>query len=263
MVSSIEKHRSAAAFAPSPPPPRFSAFDYEQDANTHHVQRVDEHDILVLEGEGPRQLHQQFQKRQTKSDSSPLATSAFARAQSPSPTILSIDSSFSLGYKQDEEVPRGRTADKPVPGLQRDHDVNEAFFLIRADYHGASSLERLAKQYYKDSNRQIKAVLATDSKYASPVRKQKHRRSNADSTVDSRAVFSFYRISDRVHQETVIRDTHGNSVASSPLQLFIADFIPDQVLKQLNPVLRQRVEEASFYLPSQLLYKYLEQAEAQ
>lgn len=130
-------------------------------------------------------------------------------------------------------------------------------FLIEVGFsQGATSLERLAQEYYEESDGQIKTVLTIDIKYVSPAQ----RRSNPK--FDRTAVFSLYRGPERIHQDTVFRNASGNLVPAS-LQLFLADFIPDQVLEQLDSVLRKQAEETTLELPSQLLCQYLETAEDQ
>lgn len=152
-------------------------------------------------------------------------------------------------------------------------------FVLEVGYsQRADSLEQLAVDYYEKSSGKIKTVLNFDIEYASGQdRKQQPAPRNnnaADGTEPGgnpdtpgsgnsarRAVLSLYRGPERIHGDAVFRDASGSPAAGS-LQLVLADFVPDRVVRQLSTVLRDKIGQASIDVPFSLLNDFLTQAEA-
>lgn len=104
----------------------------------------------------------------------------------------------------------------------------------------AGSLETLAKDYYRDSNGDVKIVLTVKVRYASVKKRLAHTSSdistlNAPLRVRGTS-FCLYRGPERVCSEEVFRDVYGRSVGDG-IRLFLSDFIPDSTLEQVHPAL--------------------------
>lgn len=130
-------------------------------------------------------------------------------------------------------------------------------FVVEVGYsQKAESLQELAKEYYEESDGEIKTVLTLNIEYGSPGQR--------NATVDHHdrtAVFCLYRGPKRVHKDTAFRDADGAPVAGVCLRLFLSDFIPDDMLRDLPAALRRKARATAINLPAQLLCSFLTRAE--
>ncbi|KKY29452.1 hypothetical protein UCDDA912_g10623 [Diaporthe ampelina] len=117
----------------------------------------------------------------------------------------------------------------------------------------AESLQQLAREYYEDSDGEVKTVLTFNVAYTPP-----EKRGQA---ADRTASFSLYRGDERIHKDKVFRDAQGKAVASGSLQLHLTDFVPDTVLEQLDEQRRSQAQQYTIDMSSELLNKILEEAD--
>ncbi|KAJ0100727.1 hypothetical protein J7T55_009319 [Diaporthe amygdali] len=119
-------------------------------------------------------------------------------------------------------------------------------FVLEVGYsQKATSLSQLAKDHFENSDGAIKIVLTININYA----KSRERHSNARVGAHS-ATFCLYRGPERIHHSTVFRDAQRQRLADVSLRPLLADFIPEDVLEELDPQLRHEVEQVALDLPS-------------
>lgn len=134
--------------------------------------------------------------------------------------------------------------------------VSSPQFLMEVGYSQKNEeLPSLARQYYEGSN-SIKTVLTIKVPYYPP---EKRKTSSTSHDRDNRPAFSLYRGPDRIYCDQPFRNDDGSPTGVS-LQLFLADFIPDPALENLDPQLRAQLQ-ATIDLPAQMLCQFLGKAE--
>lgn len=145
------------------------------------------------------------------------------------------------------EAPAGKCPD----GQTRYRGTSLPQFVLEVAYsQGTRALRQVVKQHIRGSEGEIKTVLTIDITY--PRERAK---------VDRSATVSLYRGTQRIHRDVLFRDAHGNPVVGHSVQLFLADFVPDVVLRGLEDGIRNRVQETTIDIPAQLLYEILGEAE--
>lgn len=140
-------------------------------------------------------------------------------------------------------------------------------------------LPRLAKQYYEDTNGDIKTVLTFDLEYTPKARRRQERGLGRTRSASQRqkaretkqASFSLYRGPERIISEQPFRDECGRLVEGDGITLYVSDFIPDAVVDSLSKDLRRHgagedhsLEQPglALHITSQELFKSLAQSEA-
>lgn len=117
----------------------------------------------------------------------------------------------------------------------------------------AESLQQIAREYYEDSDGEVKTVLTFNVAYTPPEKR--------DQAADRTASFSLYRGDERIYKDKVFRDARGKSVASGSFQLLFTDFVPNTVLEQLDEQRRYQAQQYTIDMSSKLLDDILEEAD--
>lgn len=106
-------------------------------------------------------------------------------------------------------------------------------------------------------------MLTLDIEYGSPSQRSAtvgRSSSGRPPSYNQTAVFCLYRGPERVHKDMAFRDADGNPVSNSCLRLFLSDFIPDDVLRDLPASLRRRARSAAVTITAQQLCDFLTKA---
>lgn len=149
----------------------------------------------------------------------------------------------------------GSQAKKSPDGQLRFGGRPDPPFVIEIGYsQKAESLQELAKEYYEQSDGEVKTVLTLNIDYSSP-----HQRASVAGQCDRTAVFCLYRGPKRVCKDVAFRGADG--VPADGIQLRLSDFIPDDVLQHLSANLRRKVRATTINIPAQALCNFLAQAD--
>jgi hypothetical protein len=121
----------------------------------------------------------------------------------------------------------------------------------------ARKLQEVAWDYYVTSQGRIKTVLTISLEELYRGRRKTASKNNG---TNHKATFCLYCGPDRICHNVVFRSANGRP-ANGSLRLLMSDLIPDQVLEDINPSARSRVENTAITIPFEHLCQYLEEAE--
>lgn len=135
-------------------------------------------------------------------------------------------------------------------------------FIIEVGFsQSTSSLQKLAKEYYENSDGNIKTVLTFKIEYLDNASITKGNGQNPSSTSAGGASFCLYRGPERIHKDEKFRDSDGQYVDCSALELRLSDFVPDEVLAQLESIPRAKIEQTTIDLSPAQLHAIVAQAQ--
>lgn len=123
----------------------------------------------------------------------------------------------------------------------------------------AKALQGLAWDYYVDSYGAIKTVLTISLEDVYRGRR-KTAASDGGTSTNQKASLCLYRGPNRICHDVVFRSADGQSVDGS-LQLLLSDLVPDEVLQDIRPQFRRRIEGRIISIPFNRLCDFLEEGE--